>query len=392
MADERFPVRWIAARKVWEVDARPYGRIREVLFPGADTAIRFCERAMADEVRRAILKDIKNGVPEEVAVSPYLPRESTLGAWVQRWMEYLEGEVKAGQRSPTYLRRLRDFTRDGGDFAPIVGRSVYAINTTLLNQLVRSLRARGLSETSVVHVLGALRTCLGFVAEHSDRFRVPKFPALRRDTREPGLLSPDEQDLVLDAIPVAKRGAFLALVDLMIRPGEVRALNVEEYDFATRELRVTHAMKGVNLDAPRGLTKSRDRRHLHVTARLAEWIEIHVGPEARLRGSVPLFANPDGRGADGRLGYYCLADRWRDASAAAHVKAVGLYNGTKHSTSTWLRKSGLSLAEIAQALGHAGGKSGSLAVTERYARPPRLVNENVVSLLDARRKRAETVR
>jgi hypothetical protein len=87
-----------------------------------------------------------------------------------------------------------------------------------------------LSETSVVHVLGALRTCLGFVAEHSDRFRVPKFPALRRDTREPGLLSPDEQDLVLDAIPVAKRGAFLGLVDLMIRPGEVRALNVEEYE------------------------------------------------------------------------------------------------------------------------------------------------------------------
>jgi site-specific recombinase XerD len=39
-------------------------------------------------------------------------------------------------------------------------------------------------------------------------------------------------------------------------------------------------------------------------------------------------------------------------------------NGTRHSTATWLRESGVNLEDVQQQLGHA-----SLAHTQRYARP-----------------------
>jgi hypothetical protein len=100
------------------------------------------------------------------------------------------------------------------------------------------------------------------------------------------------------------RSAFLAMADLMIRPGEARGANVEDYDFRPRELGVRHAMKGLTHEAPRGGTKSRDRRPLAVTARLAEWIDAHVGAEQRLPQCGPAVRQP--RGAGGRSALFVL--------------------------------------------------------------------------------------
>ena len=370
---------------MWEVDCRPYGRIRQIRFPGAETPVRLIHEEWANEIRKTIIRDLQKGVPERIAVSPYLPREALLEGWVERWMEHLEGLVEAGQRSPTYVRRLRDFANaDKGAFRHLYGRSIYSIGYGDLEDLVALLRASGVSGTTLVHIMNSLRTCLRWAAKRSGQsYQAPEFPELRRSGHEPSTLTLEQQDAVLGAIRDDQRGAFLAMADLMIRPGEARAANVDDYDVRVRELRIVHAMKGEGLEAPRRDTKSRDRRLLIPTSRLAEWLETHVSAEARLRRTGPLFEFPASRGRDDRRwSGSTLRHVWERACEQVELK-IGLYNGTKHTTATWLRQSGLSIDEIGLALGHSSGR-GSSGVTELYARAPQHANANIVRVLDER--------
>lgn len=376
---DKFPVRYLPSQKVWEVDVRPHGRIRSVLFPGSDSPMKLVDRKMADEVRRNILRDLAKGIPERTAVSPYLPRESLLERWAERWLEALERQVAAGERSPTYTRRLRDFVKR--DWSPLYGQSIHTVGLLQLEDFAHALREDH-GATTVWHIMSALRTCLRWVAKRSGgTYHAPDFPELRRGAFEPRVLEPEQQAAVLEQIDVAQRGVFLALADLMIRPGEARALDVGDYDFRAHELEVGHAIQGSRKDARRGPTKGRDRRLLLASDRLAAWLEERVSAEQRLRGG-PLFANPLARGDDPRWPESTLRHVWEAAAERAGFKC-GLYVGTKHSTSTWLRRAGLSLDELGLAMGHRWATR-EKQVTAGYARPPRLANANVVRLIDSR--------
>ena len=381
---KRFPVRRIAARDVWEVDCRPYGRIRSVLFPGSTTPIKVATREMANEIRRVILSDIASGVPERAAVAPYLPRESLVGAVLERWLAHLARQVENGERSPNYTRRLRDFAGPDGHLSPLFRASIHSLDYGQLEDFAYELQD-SMGATSIVHCMSALRTALRWHAKRSGgTFVAPEFPELKRADFEPVILTPEQQDKVLEQIPIGQRGAFIALVDLMIRPSEARAVTIGDYSFDSREVWVTTAKKGEGKDAPVGATKGRDRRHLLVTARLASWIETHTPKRARIDPSRPLFENPDARGGDRRWAYGSMRDAWASAVERAEVPDAPLYSGTKHSTSTWLRSAGLSLDEIGLALGHTWATR-EKKVTEGYARAPRLANANIARILDGRR-------
>lgn len=372
----KFPVRFLPSVKLWEIDVRPHGRIRSILFPGSNSPIKLTNQAWAEEVRRTILRDIAKGIPEKVAVSPYLPRESMLESWAARWLEALGRQVEDGDRSPTYTRRLRDFVER--DWKPLYGQSIHSVGLLQLEEFAHELREEH-SATTVVHIMSALRTCLRWVAKRSaGTYSCPEFPELRRGAYEPALLEPEQQHAVLEQIALPYRGIFIALADLMIRPGEARALDVREYDFRAREFEVSHAMQGPRKDAKRGPTKGRDRRVLVATERLAAWLEEYVSAERRLRGVGPLFVGEEGRWPESTLRHV-----WEAAALAAGGPEVGLYAGTKHSTATYLRRAGLSLDELGLAMGHSWA-SRSKAVTEGYARPPRVANATVVRLLDGR--------
>lgn len=382
LRESKFPVRWVEAKQVWEVDVRPHGRIRSVLFPGSVSPTKLVTRKMAVEVRKTILKDIQRGVPEKIAVSPFLPRESRLDRWGERWLEQLDDRVAAGKRSPTYVRRLRHYVHV--DWEPLHALSIHSIGLLQLEDFEQELRLRHPNATTVLHILSALRTCLRWVAKRSaGTYVAPEFPELERASYTAPVLEPGQQAAILEKIDVESRGIFLALADLMIRPGEGRALDVGDYDFKTRELRIAHAMKGPRKDAPRGTTKGRDRRLLVVTRRLSDWIEAHVDAEARLRREIPLFANPVAVGEDLRWPESTLRHAWEAAARAAGGPVVGLYVGTKHSTATWLRREGFTLDELGLAMGHSWATR-EKKVTEGYAQPPRIANETIVRLLDGR--------
>lgn len=376
---ERFPVRWLPSQGLWEIDVRPHGRIRSVLFPGSDSPMKLLHEDWAREIRRNILRDLAKGIPEKVAVSPYLPRESLLEKWAERWLEHLERQVEAGDRSPTYTRRLRDFVHR--DWAPLYGQSIHGLGLLQLEDYAHGLREQH-GATTVVHIVSALRTCLRWVAKRSGgTFHCPDFPELHRGAFEPRILEPEQQQAILEQIDPAARGIFYALADLMIRPGEGRAALVPDYDFRARELEVAHAMKGSRKDALRGPTKGRDRRLLVPTERLAAWLEENVSAERRLRGAGPLFENPGAEDEDPRWPESTLRHVWEAAARAAGGPLVGLYAGTKHSTATWLRRAGLSLDELGLAMGHTWATR-EKAVTAGYARAPRVANATVVAALN----------
>ena len=176
------------------------------------------------------------------------------------------------------------------------------------------------------------------------------------------MISPENQDLVLEAIPDDRRGIYMMAVE-EFRPGELRALKIADYDFKTGTVVLRHAMDGDTNAAKRKATKEEDVRVRTVTPRMAEWLERHTALEERLNGARPLFVNPEGRSApEGRYNAQALRLGWKRAAKSIGLGKVRMYEGTKHSTLTAGRRQGVPLDQLQKAAGHKSSRS-----TEIYA-------------------------
>jgi integrase len=174
------------------------------------------------------------------------------------------------------------------------------------------------------------------------------------------VLSIEDQDAILDAIPEAGRGIFVALALLGLRPGEARALDAA--DNSNGWLTVDKAVKGSALAAPIRGTKTGRGKTLPVPATLADWIARYVPREDRLRGA-PLFVNPrTGR----RWSHWALRDRWVRAAKSVGLEGARLYEGTKHTMATDAVRRGVTERELQAFLGHKDPRS-----TRRYTRMSR---------------------
>jgi integrase len=334
-------------------------------------------REIAESVLESIRAAIADGATTEAAVAPFLPRsQASVEQKLEVWLEHLEGAVKRGDLSPTYLREIRRYAQPEGHFSYLHGRSVCEIRYAHIQDWISWLADRGLSAKSRSLIVGAFHALLGWLHERGDLDKLPRFPPMHVPTHRPKTISPVAQDAILDEVPEDRRGAFISMVELLIRPGEARALNVSDYSWRERTITVSSAMKGLNSSAPRRGTKEDDIRGFEVSGRLADWLERHVSQRDRLQGDRPLFVNPGGKSNDKRWNYWSLIDEWRKAARTAGIPGVSLYEGTKHSTATALRRAGVPLDVIQRAAGHKDPRS-----TERYAQ---LANQAVVEALRRR--------
>jgi integrase len=199
---------------------------------------------------------------------------------------------------------------------------------------------------------------------------VPAIPWPRYDEHVPEIVRPEVQDRILDAVPEAARGVFLAMALLGLRHSEAWAL--EARDYRDGRLWVRKARKGRRLDSPLRAPKNRQPRVLPVPAELAEWIARNVPAERPLKGGV-LFPNP-------RTGKAWTPTSFRRAWAAACTVAKlptpKAYEKLRHSTATeWMRR-GASEREVRELLGHRTGHA-----TPRYAR---LADERLKSIVGRR--------
>jgi integrase len=227
------------------------------------------------------------------------------------------------------------------------------------------------SPKSVRNILGYFRAFVTWLYRLDLIDRVPAFPVVPVIDHAPTILSETSQRAILEAIPVERRGAFLAACH-GARPGEIRALDVS--DVEDREgvpgLRIRRAVKGPNSTAPVGGTKTGEAAWIAIDDELCEWIEwrLEERREALRLGGPPwaaspaLFPNPTSRNRERRWIANALRPKWNRAADAVGVK-VRMYEGTKHSSASRWHSSGMPLELVRRMLRHRDTRS-----TERYAK------------------------
>jgi integrase len=249
----------------------------------------------------------------------------------------------------------RNALGDQGAPGPLLDRSIHSLTFAVLEDWVADLKVSGVTKRKA---LGALSAFLHWLKRRGEITEVPELPTVQVDEYASTIISIEDQDRVSAEIPGPRRGAFLAM-RLGVRPGEVRALNVDDYDRANRCLRVAHAMKGPISKAPRRSPKNRRIRFVEIDAELADWIAKY---RHRAFPAEPLFQNPTGRRDAKRWLDNVLREEWDRAAARAGV-ACRMYEGTKHASASAAARRGVRLEVLQLALGHADVRS-----TARYSK------------------------
>jgi len=351
--------------KSWQVEVWDEGtrhRLGRAPIGGHWTALKSLD--LAEMVLAAIRSEVASGASIEQAVAPFLSRPThatlvttKLAAWIVRERE----RCASKDISPTTLREYERYVRR--EFTYWQGVHVFAIRFGHLEDWRTWLSAeRKLSAKTAQNVMGAFRVFLRWLYRRGDLRGVPEFPSLPRSEYAPTIITRETQETILEAVPWELRGVFLAMAHTL-RPGEARA--VELRDYRDGDLLVRRAVKGRHPESEVREAKERNVRVVGCDERLTAWIDwrlARLSPAEKLKGTGRLFVNPGARDPEQRWGHDALTNLWGAACKRVGV-SVGLYEGTKHATSTDLLRRGENLELVRKFLGHKDARS-----TERYAK------------------------
>ena len=295
--------------------------------------------------------------------------------WLERYLKHFRSLVDVEKRSPAMLRELERWAKPEGHFGWWRGRHIDTLTNGNVEDwhewLARRPNQRREGETiglkTQKNVSDAFRTFLGWLEFREEIARIPTFPTIVPPEYLPQTLDLTTRAKVLEQIPWTRRGAFLAACWLLMRPREIRACDLDDYDPRRGVLAVCRAFKGPRLDDPVQHTKARASSWREVwNDELKEWIAWRlkqVTKEARLRGEIALFWCPSARNDEKRWADDPLRQEWNRACGRLGLK-IPLYQGTKHSTATALAEGGIQPL-VLKAL---GGWKDSKSV-EKYAKP-----------------------
>ncbi len=322
-------------------------------------------RESADELLREIRTRIVVAEDIETALAPWLKVDAPENWFSTRWAAYIRQkhlEAADGRVTRRHVRELEGLERRGY-FWPLAETSVHAFTFGTLEDWLGwlALEKPELSPKTRKHALTAVHACLAWLRRRGDLDRIPDRPVIEVPEHAPALLSEDAQLAILQAIPIDRRGVFLALCLLGLRPGEARAVPCSAYRDGF--LTVAVAAKDVRASAEIRTTKTRRVRRLPVPEPLQRWIEQHVSARARLDGRGALFRNPAGHGLGHRWSHGALQRTWAAACEAALGRRFPLYEGTRHSFATLALERGAERYAVQRFLGHSNP-----ATTERYAK------------------------
>ncbi len=338
----------------WYIDLRPYGRVYR------NRGIPIDSRKTAQRILEQIRNELAEGRSINEVLAAYVPERSKpnlFRARLDHWLEVKRREMQGCSLSPTYLCELERYAKPGGYFSFFDELPIFEIGYGRIEDFSLHLADLGLSPKTRRNVLGALHGFLSWLRRRGELTQVPEVPLPRVNEHEPRILSIEDQDRILEAIPEERRGIFLALAHLGLRPGEARALDVADYRDGW--LIVDKAVKGSAGDAPIRGTKTGRGKRLPVGPVVQEWIERWVDPEGRLRGAL-LFVNPR---TGTRWSHWALRDTWLKAARSVGIHDSRLYEGTKHTMATDAVRRGVSERALQTFLGHTDVRS-----TRRYAR------------------------
>lgn len=227
-----------------------------------------------------------------------------------------------------------------------------ALTTAMLREWLANLYDRNLDVTSIRRKLASVRALFrqlkreGLVEQNwAQQLRTPKAPK-----KLPPVMTEEQTNRLVDGVSTAKLDQphperDLAIFELLygcgLRVSELVSLNLEDFDFGERWIRV------------RG--KGSKERQVPFGSKAASALERYLQAQPAAGGA--LFRNHKGgrltdRGARGIVKFYA---RMLEGDSSVHP------HGLRHAYATHLLRSGADLRAIQELLGHAG-----LATTQKY--------------------------
>lgn len=352
-------------RTYWFVDVYCEGRrhkIRRVPVYGGGW-MRITSEESAHEALGAIRDAIRNGKTPTQAIAPFLGNSSQL-VFGKRWDAFVESKRRQGQHSRQLSSKRVDELasyRRRGYLEPIIDLPVHTITYGTLEDWVGWIfDSKKLAPKSVWNVVRDVGTFLNWLERRGDLPQAPELPTIRVPEHAPRIPSATTQSDIIQAIPWADRGLFLARGYMGLRPSEARRALARDWDFDARTLTVR--------------AKGHRFRVLPADDLVAEWVEQHVERQGVLSGAL-LFARKNGK-------------PWSDSSARRAweraCKAVGAVDseglplfkpneGLRHAFGTHAVNRGVTLDRAGAFMGHTNPKT-----TKRYAK---LATESLVDVL-----------
>ncbi len=373
-----------SGRTRWAIDfGRRYGRrcrvysIPNPADPGG-RPIPFEDRGTAERVLRSMREQMAEGRSLDQVLAKYrggTAPEDLVRHHLARYLERWERLVTSGRRSESTLRDLQRWGKDDGHFAFWLDRSVHGITHGSVEDWHDWLAERGLSPKGAKNVSDTFKTLIRWLHRRGEVEAVSPFPAIPVPEHAPKVISQEQQAAVLAQIPWERRGLFLAAASEALRMGELRALDLADYQDG--RLRIARATKQRRADAKIGSTKTGSAvwRDLWSPA-LIEWLQWRVAQAEE--GEVALFPNPLARNPEKRWAPDAVEREWRRACRKVGID-VKFQEGTRHSTLTAL---GQRLPErVLRAFSrHRDGRS-----LDRYSKP-RATPEEIAKAMAAPRR------
>jgi integrase len=315
----------------------------------------------AEGRKRTILRRLDEGVPEETRTA------MTVEEFLNSWLVAIHDSVAA----TTYARYADVVKRHVN---PVIGRvRLKKCSTEHIEQVYASVRARGLSKQTCLHVHRILHTAFKYAVRVRRILKenvVGLVTAPKPDARDLPAMNPDSVKLLVQAARGTRLEVPVALAAVSgLRRGEVLALRWRNIDFGKNALYVSESLEqtrqcGVRFKGPKSKSS---RRFVPLSPESVEQLRLHQAAQSDIKahGGAAytnldlVFPNPDGTPwppdsftvAFGKL--------------ASHVGLKGFrFHDLRHAFASITLANGVSIKEVQTLMGH-GSPTVTLSV---YAR------------------------
>jgi len=345
--------RWIACYR------DPEGRQRSA---GTFPSKRAAERAGNREEQRVLAGSWRDHSLGEVRFRDYVETE-----WLPS--KHIEPTTKAAYQSN--LDR---------HFYPFLGKKqLHQITPGLVQDWVTKAVAEGLSARSIrkyhtmLHSIFARAVRDRLIVAHTE---LPKVIATRQRT-----LTPQEFDLLLDAITERYRLMVETAIETGMRWGELIALKPRHIDFLRRTITVTDTIMEVSKRhsptgeryVPKPYPKDNEPRTFGVSQDWLDQVAQHIQTRSLGRDDL-LFATTAGT----PISRNTFRTRiWLPAVTTSGVEFNVRMHDLRHAHASWLLAGGSDLASVMDRLGHA-----HIQTTEKYLHAPADADQKNLTALD----------
>lgn len=327
----------------WPGRAKP----RRVLITEHEDFGRLESEAEAIKVQMRVQARVLDQRPLHEVLSRYIhevPEDSVLYRYREEFLPQRRTRHAEGRLS---TKRLNEFLQYEGrghlEFWASI--ALHRVNAALLERWVHWLYQRGLRGGGIRHLVADFGTFLRYEHRIGSLRQVPELPHVEWVPEERAVPELVDARRIVEHIPEAQRGVWLARTLAGLRPAEGRRLDVRHYDFGRGELTIPTLSRN-----KRGrLLPIRD-----VVPELHAWLEQH---RQGAMGAEPLFPRVKGRRWLKHAELLC----WARACAAAGVEYVAPNDAGRHAFATEEACGGTNLHALREWLGHT-----SLTTTQRY--------------------------